>query len=152
MPSRKILTVSAYMLRPCLFLVAFVLSSCASDSAPITLPSPLSGIPPGIAPASVSRSVPRYPQSAPLYRYLCFPLITPFLAKPGEGAALRPVVPAASSEVPVISPRDTPIDNPVALGFRGFSRSTGSSHEPHPRPPFHGIPKAPRSLVPPGFH
>jgi hypothetical protein len=152
--------IAAHLSRLSLLALAFVLASCASDSPSTTAPSSVSAFRPGIAPDPVSRPVPRYPQGAPhlVPRYTQSPphlrsprysLTTPFPAKPGEGVALRPAVPAASSEVPVFPLTDAPIDAP---GVRRFSRPTGSPHEPHPRPPFHGISKAPRSPVPPGLH
>jgi hypothetical protein len=141
--------IAAHLSRLSLLALAFALASCASGSPSTTAPGAVSAFRPGVAPAPVSRPVPRYPQSAPHPRFPRSALTTPLPAKPGEGVALRPVVPAASSEVPGLSLTDAPIDAP---GVRRFSRPTGSPHEPHPRSPFHGISKAPRSPVPPGLH
>ncbi len=152
---------AAQLSRLSLLVLAFALASCASDSPSITAPGSVSGIRPGIAPAPVSRcpgcsfsgAAPR--PVLPSFRGSVYPrsprsALTQLLpAKPGEGEALRPAVPAASSEVPGSPSLDAFIDVP---GVRRFSRPTGSPHEPHPRPPFHGMSKVPRSPVPPGLH
>jgi hypothetical protein len=141
--------IAAHLSRLSLLALAFALASCASDSPSTPAPGSVSAFRPGIAPAPVSRPVPRYPKSAPHPRFPRSALTTPLPAKPGEGVALRPADPAASSEVPGFLLTDAPIDAP---GVRRFSRPTGSPHEPHPRPPFHGIQKAPRIPVSPGLH